>query len=165
MTPEDVALMELHFTSMLSTPLQLSFRGQVPDYIDRTLRFAAGKGEHFSQWQLDQKALIEKWHTELQVEQKTHEKEVLRVDPALGPINTRIQLPLMLKLMSKMGMSPQTRHFVKTGFTSGFRYAEEVPLTGLYNRMPEGKELGSLKGKNFPDFSALNVPLILRGLR
>ena len=100
---------------MLTTPLELKFRGTIPTYIDNAFREAAAKGNSFPSWQLDQKTKLTEWHASLQEEQKLHEKTVLETDPDLGPMNTRIQLPFMLKCMKTMGFSAHTQHSIKKG--------------------------------------------------
>ena len=78
-------------------------------------------------------------------DQRLHGETVAREDPELSEMCGRIQLPLMLKMMARPRYTSITKHFVRKGFTSGFRYADNIPLTGLYDRVPDGKELGKFE--------------------
>ena len=99
----------------------------------------------YQSWQLDQQQLLLGWLAESKDSQAAFEAGLLRTDPVLLPISSRIKLPFMLRLMKGAGMSPTTLGFIEKGFSSGFRYVGEVPLTGLYGQVPLDKVLGKFE--------------------
>ena len=173
LTPQQLKRIEEHFSQQVLTPFEAIPRGKVPRYVQEALermRHPGGSGS-FTRWQQEQKAFLEQVLSEEHDAQIAFAARVLREDPDIAPGCSKIQLPFMLRLMRQMGVSQTTLRFIEKGFSSGFRYVGEVPLTGLYAGVAPEKSLGKFeevplsnlqrparrrRGRK-PDFSSQNL--------
>ena len=144
-----MARLEDHFLAQVRAPFEAFSKGVVPPYVRKALEPMRDKARDnsYQSWQLDQQQLLLSWLAESKDSQAAFEAELLRTDPVLLPISSRIKLPFMLRLMKGAGMSPTTLGFIEKGFSSGFRYVGEVPLAGLYGQVPLDKVHASEKSR------------------
>ena len=58
-------------------------------------------------------------------------------------MSKKVQVPLMLQLMKQAGMKKVTVEFIRTVFSKGAEYIDDVDISGLYPELPVDKQLGN----------------------
>lgn len=140
----DLALIEDYFHNAVKFDAPDPSRITLPDYMHtsygRMTDFDTLAG--FQSWQRSHGESISQFRERLKPDQQAW---VAPLDSEIANTSARVQLPLMLRLMKQAGMPFQTCHFIREGFTKGFKYVGQIPLTGSYFRVPEGNELGEFE--------------------
>ena len=143
MRDHELDLLEEGFLTRLKQPPPDLTGAALPTYISNTFTHMSSfeSTELFQAWQLSQQKLFHTWHQDMQAQQKSWAS---RLPEHVKVVSTRVQMPLIRRMMARAQHSMQTRHFME-GFSTGFRYVGKIPLTGLYPLVPEGKELGKFE--------------------
>ena len=119
-------------------------KGRVPNHVETVYQewVKRGSPEAVMAWGTDKKSKLQslKDSPEMRASQERH---VQSLEQGVKQVAQGIQLPLMVKMMRQAGMSMETCHFIRTVFSKGADYVgPNVPLTGLYDKVKPGTELG-----------------------